>query len=464
MKTEKREFVIYASLALVAAFIYYRRFLDNFFVMDDFKYLENMFAGPLSVILGYGNLRVVSNVAWWPLYELSGLNPFLYNLFGVVMHAANSALFSLLVLQLLKDRTLAMVSGAVFLLNAVGCDALFWKAANNTLIDLFFYLTALCLYVIYRQEGSSKFFVLSIGAYVLAIFSKEDAASLPFIIVLMELVFFSRFRDMKGIVLRTAPYIVAVLVYIVAGRVIFNYMLQSSVEHARFFKIRPLYSLLAGWTVFFLSPDGRLSLDSPAPYVTILFIATSFAWVKDKKLLLLGYGWIFFGFLPQSVASHGQLEPTYIINSISRYLYLPSAGAALILGAVVLSVRDRFPGKIGFAVAALFFCLFVPLNYGRVQARGLEWQQAGEPTARFLKAIKHSMPYFPPDSHIFIVNAPGGRAFMQQSLCAFYGDPGITWISNPATYRRKPGENAFLIICAWKDNGEDVDLEIRQFP
>ena len=110
-----------------------------------------------------------------------------------------------------------------------------------------------------------------------------------------------RSKDKKTILLRVIPYVTIVIVYILAGKVVFNLLLDTSVEHAKFFKIRPLHTIFAGWSVFFLSPQGNIKLNNPAIYLTAIGIILSFYWVDDKKLLYFGYGWIFLAFLPQSL-------------------------------------------------------------------------------------------------------------------------------------------------------------------
>jgi hypothetical protein len=460
VKTDYKLISVCSLVAFVVSFVFYYKFLDNFFVYDDFKYIENMFNSPLSVVLGYGNLRVVSNAVWWPLYALSGLNPFIYNLFGVVMHTANAVLLGMFLMRLIKDKYLAIICGAIFLINSVGCDALFWKAANNTLINVFWYLITLYLYVLYRQEGLKKYFLLSATTFVLAMFSKEDAASMPFIILLLELVFFDGLKDKKGTIVKVIPYVAIILVYIFAGKLIFNFILHTSVEHAKFFKIRPLHSIFAGWSVFFLSPQGDLTLKNPAIYLTALGIILSFFWVKNKRLLYFGYGWIFLAFLPQSFTTLGQFDPKYIFNSISRYLYITSIGSSIILGAVLISVRERFTSKVFYCVIVIFFTFFIVLNYKAIQTRGAQWRDDGEPTALFLRTIKKEIPSFPPNTYIYVVDAPTGRAYVQQSLRAFYGNLGITWIVDPNSYKLKKGETAYVVVCSWKDNGT-LDLDIR---
>jgi hypothetical protein len=459
VKREGKELVLFAVVALAVSLSYYYPFLGSFFSFDDFKYIENFFKGPVDVLLGYGNLRVVSNLAWWPLYAVSGTDPFFYNLFAVIMHAANGVLLYVVLRRFLKNRFLALACALLFLLNAVGCDALFWKAASNTLINVFLYLATLHLYLLYRETGSRRYFGFSIAMYLLAVFSKEDAASMPFVLVLIEVLFFGGLRNWKRTAMLVAPFAAAIILYILAGKVVFDYALHVPVEHAKFFKIRPLHSLLTCWSVFFLAPEGVLNLRNPMIYVTGAFIVASFFYVEDKKLLCLGYGWIFFAFLPQSFTTLGQLEPKYIFNSVSRYLYITSIGSSLVLGAVLLQVKERLGGKIAAAVVTTFFACFIFLNYQMVQARGTEWMTQAEPTARFLKAMKATIPSFPRNADVFVVDAPTGRAYVQQSLRAFYGNPEITWIVDPRTYVPRPGATPYFIVCHWRSDLE-VDLEL----
>ncbi|KAB0668835.1 hypothetical protein F6V30_15120 [Oryzomonas sagensis] len=460
MKIDWKYVGVFALAAVAASFLYYYKFLNNFFVDDDFKYLENMFHGPLAVLLGYGTIRVVSNTVWWPLYALSGLDPFGYNLFGVVMHAVDSVLLCIFLMRLTGDKILAAICGGIFVLNSVGCDALFWKAASNTLINVFFYLITLYLYVVYRQEGSRKHLLLSIASYLVAMFSKEDAASMPFIILLLELTFFDGLRSVKETIMRTVPYAAVIVAYALTNHLVFNVLLNTSAEHIQFFKIRPLHSLLTPWSVFFLRPEGFLKPDNPAIPATIIGIVASFFWVKNRKLLYFGYGWIFLAFLPQSFTSLGHLEPIYIANSISRYMYITSIGSSLVLGAVMVRLREKFSRTVFLCGVVIFFSLFIPLNYGLVQARGVEWQNGNEQTARFLVAIKKIIPVLPPKTNIFIEEPPAGRAFIQQALRAFYGNTDITWISDPIHYVHQPGVNSFLVTCLWGYEGE-LSLHVR---
>lgn len=460
MKKDREWLIIFSLFSFAAAFAYYGPFLTNFFIFDDFRYIENIFHGFWAVFLGYNTLRLVSNGLWWPLYAIGGFNPFVFNLFAVILYGVNAILLYLLLSKLFNDKNYAFLGGSFFLLNSVGCDAVFWKAAHSGLVSLFFYLLALYSYVIYRQKGAGKQGVLAVVFFIFAMFSKEEAASLPFIIILIDLVFFGGLKDKKGVISRVAPYGAMVLFYLAMNRVVYIYLLHSYIELAKFFDPRPLYALFAGWSVFFLDPQGYLDLSNPLIYITGAGIVLSFFWVKDKKALYFGYGWIFFSFLPQSLTRIGQFDPRYIFDSISRYLYITSVGSSVVFAAVILRFRERFSSKVFFPVAIAAVSLFIWVNCPRVQARGFQWREQAEPVKPFLRAVKKAMPDFPPNSYVFVINGPVGRSYIQQSLRAFYGRADISWIYTPQTFVRKPGESAFLIICNWSDGG----VYIKIFP
>ncbi|WP_460593872.1 hypothetical protein [Geomonas sp. Red276] len=230
MKTENKELTVFVILALLATCIYYGPSANNFFAYDDFKYLENFSGNFVNVLFGYNTLRVVSNLTWWPLYHFSGLDPRGYAWFGILLNATNAVLLYLFLSQLSKEKLFAFLAGLFFVFNSVGADAVLWKATNSSLINLFFYLSTLNAYLYFRRESSKWAFAVALACYLLATFSKEEAASLPFILVLIELIFLEGWRDKKGVALRVAPFAAMVPVYLFSNWLVFNHLLQANVN------------------------------------------------------------------------------------------------------------------------------------------------------------------------------------------------------------------------------------------
>ena len=438
--------VLVGVCVLAITALFYGRFFDNFFIYDDFRYIENMFHESfVDVVLGYNSLRVVSNLSWWPLFQVFGYDPVGYNLFTMVITSLNGFFVFLVLARLMENRVQAGLAAVLFAASGVGSDALFWKAANSTVIGLCFYLLTLYCYIRSRQEQDRRWFMAAVALFAVAIFSKEETASLPFIILLTELLFLDCRSDRRGLILRVLPFVSLIVIYMLANYLVFSAGTGGAAEPAKFFKFRPLHTLLTGWSVFFLNPDGHLSTSNPWIYVTAVAVPLSFFWVKDRRLLWFGYGWIFFTFLPQSFTTLGQLSPRYIANSISRYMYITSIGSSIVFVAILYAIRDRLSRRLLPWGVGAFLLFHVGLNYQRVQTRGTHWRNEASGLSAFLTAMKQTLPDISGKAAIQVDDAPAGRAYMQQSLRAFYRNPSIIYIDNPLKYQPGPGEYRIII-------------------
>ena len=442
-------------VSLVVTFLYFNEFRYNFFAYDSFRYIENLFHGPKTVMLGYNAFRVVSNFMWYPLYWISGFNPLGYNVFNNLLYALNAILVYIFTLRLWERKDLSFLCATIFVMNVAAADAVFWHMSMSTLLCASFYLSTLIAYIQYLKSNRQWLWWTSLGLYLVAMFTKEDAASLPFILVLVDVFYFQGIKNLKVIIKKVIPFCAIIVFYLASSTLVFK-MLDIQPETAKFFKFRPLYSLLAGYSSFFISPNGVLRPDNPFIYLTLVAIVLTFIFVKDKRLLLFGYAWIFFTFLPQSLSAIGQFETKYIFNSIGRLLYLPVAGSSIVIAVFLLELKERFSSKIYLGLVAGFLIFFFGINYTRVQRRGGDWRDEAAPVAQFLAQLKKVMPAFPPRSYVYVIDPPTGRAYVQQSLRAFYRNPDITWIVDPQLYRKKSDENAFLITTTWGMNGVEA--------
>lgn len=441
--------LLFGIIGIVA--FYYAPFINNFFSYDDFRYIENNSHEIKQLLLGYNTFRPISNGVWAPLYILSGFNPVGYSLFSMTLVCLNGLLVYFFLLQLFQNRMFAFLSGILFVASGVGADAILWKCASNSLVTFFFYLLTLNFYITFRQSGKRIYFPLALVFFLFAMLSKEDAASLPFIILLVELLVLEPGRVSKSLIIRVSAFVVVVLIFLVLGKLIF-FLLQQPPELNKFYKIRPLHSIFSGFTSFFLGPDGFLNFKQPLFYCSVIALPAAFVLSKDRRLLLFALGWIFLTFLPQSLTSLGQFEPKYLFNSISRYLYIVSLGPAMVYATLLSGLRKRLPNIFSISLILIFILFFVWFNHVNVKKRGVAWREDAAPVEVFLPKMKQVMPTFPPNSYIFVVNAPTGRAYVQQSMRAYYQNPSITWIVDPTKYVRKPGESAFLILVQWGQN------------
>ncbi len=445
-----------AAIIAVVVFVYYAPFLNNFFDYDDFRYVENMYKGFLDILLGYGSFRIVSNLAWWPIFHFFAFDPVGYNVFSFAMLFADALLLYFLSKKLLSDSVSAALTAILFVGGSVGADAVLWKCTNSTLMCFFFYILSLLAYLRWRQGGDLPFALASLAAFIFAILSKEEAASLPGVIILLEFLILGE-RGVIAIAKRVAPYCVIITLYIVGSREFFT-LVGRDPEPSKFFKLRPLHTVLSPWSVFSLSPEGLYDFSSILLYLIPITLLIMLFFLPRRRELCFAFGWIFLTFVPQSFTSLGQFVPKYLFNSMSRYLFLPSAGAALALAVVLVGIGSRWGRKVGATVAVIVIGLYFNVHYSRVHERGSVWGNDAEPVRTFLREMKIVIPQFPPHSYVAVLDAPTGRAYVQQSLRASYQNPDITWIVDPLKYHPKNGENAYLIRCLWREDNLKIQV------
>lgn len=408
---------------------------------DDFFYLERIIQGPEYLLIGNkDNLRIISNFSWLPIYYLFDLEPFAYNSFSLLLYVLNAIILYRLLDRLFANRQMVWLAAAFFVTGGVGADAVFWRGASATLLNVSLYLLALYTYVLFRQKNDQRYWYLSLCIYALAVFCKEEAASLPIIIVLMELLIFRDNTSFQQLARRVSPYLALIAVYILANWLIIYQIFHSKSFMSGLVKIRPLYTLFASWSVFFISPTGNLTVTNPFIYCAAVLIPLSFFIVTDKKLLCFAYLWVFVTFIPQSFSGQSQFGTTMLGTSISRHLYLPSIGSSLALAALLTSFHYKWPRHRYWALCLLILGSYMCVNYVRVQERGKCWKQEGEDMSNFLFDMKRSLPTLPEKLYFTVTRPPEGRAFMQAAVRTFYKNPNIFWKDSIDQLKALPGD------------------------
>lgn len=456
--TKKFEVAGIILICGLISFFYYAPFLDNFFVWDDFWLLDNATGDLYKVLFGWQNLRVVGNLILGFNHLIAGYDPTTFTLIGITAHIVNSVLLYIFLCTLSEDRLFSFISTIIFAASGVFSDAIFWRAAFLTFTGFFFYIFVLYLYVKWKKSGQTVYQTLAMTMFVFAIFNKESAASIPFAIIFIELIFFKGKENLPLIIKRVTPYFAIIILFIALSKSASHFLGMYQEQLERFLSFRPLHTLFSGYSAFYIAPGGFFSWTDPGLYLFLLFIPLSFIMTNNKKWLYLGYGWIFITFIPQSLSAVGMYSPKYLFNSLSRSLYLPAVGPAIVFTLCLLSFKERFQFKYFVLICCIFFTCFVSINYGRVQSRGNEWRKSGPHMKRFIYALKKVIPDFPKNSYIHVVNAPTGRAYVQRSLRGFYKTNDIFWVDNPTrfplgagnkTYEFKKGDSLFIIYYNW---------------
>lgn len=348
-----------------------------------------------------------------PMYSLSylvnfwmfGTNPLGYHLTNLALHAVSAFSVYLISLELVEGGRrwgIAVTAGALFALYPAHTEAVTWIAGRVDLICAAFYLPALYFFLRWLSSEKNLYLGLSLGAFALALMSKEMAITLPGLLFLCAL--YKR-QGLRSSVLKILPFAVILGVYLVFR----TYILSGTEAYVGLVgqKLKPL-EILQGYFyrtahLFFpvnldlLLPGVRRFIDPifilwPVPVALVAGAAYYFGWAKKVLPLLL---FVLYTLALVPVVKAIRIDPDF---SKARWLYIPSAFLAILIAYLLwtwFAGRVRIAAPAAVVVCAVFFAVLT-LNNGA-------WLRAGEISDGLLQ--RNEVPNYPVNykgAHIFL--------------------------------------------------------------
>ncbi|MFA5116286.1 MAG: tetratricopeptide repeat protein [Candidatus Omnitrophota bacterium] len=330
-------------------------------------------------------------------YALGGYKVFGYHVFNFLAHTGASLLAWYLAILTFKTPALkndpitayagplAFFTGALFLVHPIQTQPVNYIIQRATLLAGFFYLGSLCFYAkarLMREEGLSSrawavYYGISLLAAILAMFSKENAVSLPAAICLYELcflkskkgfgwkyvipflaaalivpltMFFSRSIDFKGArrITEGGPVISAWHYFLTQMRVMVTYL--------------RLLLVPVNQNLDYYYPAAKSIFQLPVILsLALLLLVLSFAVRVFNKYRLLSFGifWFFITLLPES-----SLIPIYDVIFEHR-LYLPMLGSSFFLVCALFYLLGLKKTGILFVILSLLVVGYSAMAYQR---------------------------------------------------------------------------------------------------
>jgi len=223
----KTGFIIFIIIA--AGILAYSNSLGNDFVWDDtafvvtndiikdFKFFPLYFTSHLALANGNisrHNYRPLVPLSFAVDYSLWQLDPMGYHITNLVFHIANAILLFLFVSLIVKNNFVSLFTALIFLTHPVQTEAVSWISGRTNVLFLFFFLISLIMYIKYRKGKRLILYAVSLLGFLCALLSKEMAATLPFILVLFDVLYGRKEKISQGLI-RYGPFFMVLGIYII---------------------------------------------------------------------------------------------------------------------------------------------------------------------------------------------------------------------------------------------------------
>ena len=222
MKLAGKPYEVHLLAVIVLYVLGFAVYLNSFsvpFIFDDYPNIRDnpairmttlrFEALQVAVFESHAVRRPVANISFALNYFAGGYDVKGYHLVNILIHVANGVLVYFLTLIVLgRSRTLAqkssipdqrlrlaaLAAAAIFIAHPLQVQAVTYIVQRMTSMATMFYLASLLCYLLGRQRqdrhGRGVYWLSALAFWLLALGSKEIAATLPMIVLLVEYIFY----------------------------------------------------------------------------------------------------------------------------------------------------------------------------------------------------------------------------------------------------------------------------------
>jgi len=345
-------------------FVYLNSLSNQFVYDDEFTIVTNYFVKtwnnfPLLFNSDYFKLsgelsyRPVVTLSYFIDYTLWKLNPFGFHLTNTLLHTLNSVLLFFLLTRIFNSRTTSFIAALVFSCHPVLTEAVNAISYREDMLAATFFIAAFLLYMkTSKDERSfSPAYFASVACYLLGVFSKEMAITLPLLIFLYDIIFTKAQNLGYKLTRYYTGYILTAIFYLLMRFAVLHNPVESHVSYPEgsiFINFLTMSKVLASYMKLFFVP-ATLCADYVIPYSTSLFetsfivsllllvavIVITYRLFFSSKILFFSVVWFFVSLLPV-------LNIVPIENIMAeRYLCLPIIGFCMVIGNLLVHSQNK---------------------------------------------------------------------------------------------------------------------------
>jgi len=248
----------------IPLFIYSNTFKAPF-IFDDFssivdnsdiKNINNLRSSLIFRAESYENRNMPTRPLTYLTFALNNylgdLNTFGYHLFNIILHILNTILVFLLTRRIFyyvsnsHDFFIPIATALMFGCHPMNVDAVTYIVARSGSLATFFYLFSILLFI--RTVENNRFYYAgSLLCFILALSSKQTAATTPAILLIFDYIFISKFSIDKVLKKKYLhlPYWVLLFIFFTFSQIYFGELGQMGTtwQPSKYFIIQPLIVL-----------------------------------------------------------------------------------------------------------------------------------------------------------------------------------------------------------------------------
>ena len=204
-KILSRKIIVFSIIAIVALIIYSNSF-NAPFTLDDFGSIANNteIRNPFNLfaIWKFYSSRFIIYFTFSINYLIHQNNVVGYHIVNVLIHIANGILVYIILHTILGfkhfrgkilqkyQNIICLLAALVFITHPVQVNAVTYVVQRTAALAATFYLLSILFYIKYRLNDKIRNFLFTLLFIVLAMFTKENTITIPFMLALIEFMFF----------------------------------------------------------------------------------------------------------------------------------------------------------------------------------------------------------------------------------------------------------------------------------
>jgi protein O-mannosyl-transferase len=281
------------------------------------------------------------------VYTLGGLAPWFWHLSSILLHVACTYLVYRLCQRLLGSEVSAGLAAALFAVHPIHVDAVSWVSASCEILFSIMALGAVLILLKPREGDDGWPILLSAGCYFASLLAKETGAALIVLLVALAWIRLEtrNLSRSQRLVRAGGPYFAAAAIYVLIRWSVMHNAGTGTTEHSW----REVFFTSPSIIVFYLRklmvPVGlsggyvnptysspTVAFWLPLAAILLLFLALLWRTLRGSPIAAICTAFILLPLLPAlaTIRFYPQGDMTH-----DRYLYLPSVGLCLLVGAIV---------------------------------------------------------------------------------------------------------------------------------